>query len=334
MYATTSTANPLVTVTSKVVGTQLEVSPVQMAVPKGIAGSVNVNIVAGLGGENETSLALADGVHIEATLRGPSFAARQTFGRPNEPLLFPPLPLVGDYQLDAIKLVDSATGKIRLEGSPSSIPIFVFKEVLVTRVTSRPLTLDEIQEKGILIDESNFRAVEFEVGFVIDGKTVPVKLPVIAPTFKEATEIIPQAEIDEKMAAANVMNQQLSQTAELPPELEAAGLNIEIQGINFQFVDTTLELGLALQPPPIPALMVIPGNIGFINQFFSVQIFMENGVPGGSGLNVHNMQAELLLPVGSDLVAGTYEVSGDDPLRFARTGTNGRVTIQVQRSAA
>ena len=44
--------------------------------------------------------------------------------------------------------------------------------------------------------------------------------------------------------------------------------------------------------------MVIPGNIGFLNQFFSVQIFTENGAPMGSGLNVNNIQATLQLPPG------------------------------------
>ena len=64
--------------------------------------------------------------------------------------------------------------------APASVPVRVFDEVLISRVTSRPLTLEEIQEKGIAIDEQNFRAVEFEVGFVLDGKTIPVRFPVVS----------------------------------------------------------------------------------------------------------------------------------------------------------
>ena len=82
---------------------------------------------------------------------------------------------MGDYQLDNIRLVDAATGETRMEATPSSVPVHVFDEVLISRVTSRPLTLDEIKEKGIVIDDANFRAVEFEVGFVLDGKSIPVK---------------------------------------------------------------------------------------------------------------------------------------------------------------
>jgi hypothetical protein len=95
-------------------------------------------------------------------------------GLPNADLVLPPLPLVGDYSLDDLRLVDVATGETRLDGTPRSIPITVFDEVLVSRVTSRPLTIDEIEAKGIVIDESNFRVLEFEVGFVLDGATIPV----------------------------------------------------------------------------------------------------------------------------------------------------------------
>src|SRR5262249_23016366 len=91
---------------------------------------------------------------------------------------------------------------------------------------------------------------------------------------------------------------------------------------------------LQLHIPPIPALMVIPGNIGFLHQFFSVQIFTENGAPSGSGLQVKNVQATLVLPPGPDQIPSTnYDQPGDDPLRFARLGANKVVqpTQQVVR---
>jgi hypothetical protein len=65
----------------------------------------------------------------------------------NKPLLLPALNLVGDYQLDNIRLVDSATGAVRMEGTPASVPVRVFEEVLVSHVTSRPLTLAETRRK-------------------------------------------------------------------------------------------------------------------------------------------------------------------------------------------
>ena len=304
----------MTTLEYRVVGTQLRVTPAALAVPKGISGSVFVQLTGGTNASN--------GAFVEATLRGPSFPARRIIGQANAPLLLPAIPLVGDYQLDNIRLVDAVTGATRLEATPSSVPVRVFDEVLVSRVTSRPLTLAEIQEKGIVIDDANFRAIEFEVGFVLDGKTIPVKFPVIAPTFKQSTEVIPRAELEKKLAEAAILNQEIASTAILPPELEQSKLNMQITGINFQFVEVG-EQDLGLSIPPIPALMIIPGNIGFLNQFFSVQIFTENGAPAGSGLSVNNVQAKLILPPGPDRLTSTdFNQPGDDPLRFARVGAD------------
>ncbi len=313
-------AAPLASLEYRVVGTQLRITPAVLSVPKAVAGSVLVE----LSGLASTNSPLAQGSFVEATLRGPSFPARRVIGQVNQALLLPPLPLVGDYQLDNIRLVRvEGTNTITLqEGSPSSVPIRVFDEVLVSRVTSRPLTLDEIRDKGIVIDEKNFRAVEFEVGFVLDGKTIPVRFPVVAPAFRGNTEIIPAAELQRRLAEAEAINSQLDLGALLPKELETARLNIDIKGINFQFTEDS-EQDLALQVPPIPALMVVPGNVGFLNQFFSVQVFTENAAPQGSGLSVLNVQALLKLPPGPDLLVSTnYDQPGDDPLRFARVGSD------------
>lgn len=300
-------AQPLTTLDYKVTGQVMQVTPAALSVPKGIPGSIGVSIP----GE------VPAGAFVEATLRGPSFPARRLVGAVNAPLMLPPLNLAGDYSLDDIRLV-SSTGETLLEGSPSTVPVRVFDEILVSRVTSRPLSLSEIEDRGIEIDDLNFRAVEFEVGFVVDGKTIPVKFPVIAPNFTQSTEIIPSAELEERLAQAELINQQLSETVKLPGKLETVMPQIQIKGINMQFANGGEDADLALQIPPIPALMVIPGNIGFLNQFFSVQIFTENAAPVGSGLSVHSLKAELVLPTGADKIAGDATAPGDDPLRFAR----------------
>jgi hypothetical protein len=312
-------AEPLATLDYTVSGQVMQVTPAALSVPKGIPGSIGVSI------PGETP----PGAFVEATLRGPSFPARCLVGAPNAPLLLPPLNLVGDYSLDGIRLV-AATGETLLEGNPSTVPVRVFDEVLVSRVTSRPLSLDEIQERGIEIDDTNFRAVEFEVAFVVDGISFPVRLPVIAPNFSQTTEIIPAAELKARLAEVELLNQQLGEAVGLPPALERVMPNIQVKGINFQFGGGVGDGDLALQIPPIPALMVIPGNIGFLNQFFSVMVFTENAAPAGSGLSVHSLTAEMILPPGPDQVAGTNSSPGDDPLRMARVNGEARAVVPVR----
>src|SRR5688500_11647272 len=83
----------------KVVEASLDVSPAVLSVPKGIPGSISVQVSGGV--------TVPAGAVIEATLRGPSFPARPLVGEPGKPLLLPPLQLVGDYSLDGIRLADA-----------------------------------------------------------------------------------------------------------------------------------------------------------------------------------------------------------------------------------
>src|SRR6476660_9574867 len=114
-------AATLTTLEYKIFDTQLKVSPPSLSVPKGVPGSVQIDLTGTTGPENS---------YVEAILRGPSFPARRVVGQANAPLLLPPLPLVGDYELDGIRLVDS-TGSTVLEGSPNSVPVHVFDDVLI-----------------------------------------------------------------------------------------------------------------------------------------------------------------------------------------------------------
>jgi Tol biopolymer transport system component/protocatechuate 3,4-dioxygenase beta subunit len=315
---------PLATLEYRVVGTHLRASPAALSVPKGVPGSLRVDLVRGDGSQEPADSPLLVDAHVEAVLRGPSFPARRLVALPGSPLSLPVLNLVGEYQIDGIRLVESSTGTTRMEADPASVPVRVFDEVLVSRVTSRPLSMQEITDKGIVVDANSFRAVEFEVGFVLDGVTIPVKFPVIAPDFRQSTEIIPEAEVQKRLVTAQQVNDQLARqlldSGDLPPELQRPGLNLQIKGVNFERVEPNQQ-NLGLPIPPIPALLLIPGNIGYLNQFFSVQIFTENAAPSGSGLTVHNVQAKLLLPPGPDGIRSTnIALPGDDPLRFARVG--------------
>src|ERR1044072_2847787 len=90
----TLVAAPLTSLEYHIVGSQLVVTPAVLSVPKGVAGSVLVQISGG--NSNTTPASLTGNVYVEATLRGPSFPARRIVGQVNQPLLLPALGLVGD----------------------------------------------------------------------------------------------------------------------------------------------------------------------------------------------------------------------------------------------
>jgi hypothetical protein len=55
---------------------------------------------------------------------------------------------------------------------------------------------------------------------------------------------------------------------------------------------------------------VIPGSVGYLKQFFSAQLMVGNGAPGGSGLVLKDVSGTLRMPPGADGQVGT----ADDPL--------------------
>jgi hypothetical protein len=315
--SSTAHGEPLVTLEHNVVGAQLRVDPGELFVPKDIPGSLAVDIVTAGGATGAVLGPLARGTHVEAVLRGPAFPAYRLLGLPNEPLLLPPIALTGEYRIDDLRLVDTATGDVLMMGVPSSVPVHVFPHVLVSHVESRPLSLDEITARGIVIDATSFSAVEFEAAFIVGGKSFPVRFPVVTPKFRESTDIIPRAELDERLAEAERINRELAKTIPLPPELDLPGLDLDIRPLNFQRVPVADEEA-DLDLPPIPGLVVIPGNIGFLNQFFSVQVFVANAAPLGSRIAVHSLEARIVLPNGKDLLPNT----SDDPVALARTAAD------------
>src|SRR4029077_518304 len=256
-----------------IVGVRLVVDPPALTVPKNIATQINTSLVApsGLGTDVRDALAtLTDGAQVEAELRGPSLTPTRIAVVPGQPLPIPPLALPGDYVLDGLRLVkngetilDATTGG----GGPSTtIPIRVINEVLLASVTSKPLSLDDIRGKGIVIDDKNFSAVNFQVAFNIDGTPFTISAPAVLPT-PELLSTGPDRTVLIRQISA--LNRQLaSALTTLPPQFDRPGLTFSIAALPF-FPVITDDNDRGFSTPPITGLIVIPGNVAFLNQFFS-----------------------------------------------------------------
>src|SRR6185436_5703087 len=141
----------------------------------------------------------------------------------------------------------------------TTIPIAVINEVFVTTVTSRPLSLDEIKQKGIVIDQNNFKAVNFQVAFNIDGQPFTIQMPLALPTRQLLTQ--QQSNRDQLIRQLSVVNQQLQtlQTT-LPPQFDRPGLNFSIAALPFFPTEEDAD-DPAFTIPPVTGLVVIPGNV-------------------------------------------------------------------------
>ncbi len=304
-------------------GIGLKVEPAQQTVPKDFATIVSTFLQTPQLPANLPPF--APDAEVRATLRGPSFAEpRELAVRPNSPFNIPILTIPGTHTLENIRLVSN--GEILLYGSPQSVKIDVIEKLLVTTVTARALTADEIREKGIVFDRSNYQAYNFTAAFAIDdGSKIDITFPVVLPT------ILPPANVDVSTAALSLID---------PPMLRDLGtiipdmLQIQSRIPNLSVTGFTLKLDAPsasqdFYVPPIPGVIVIPGDIGFLNQFFSVLLMVANVAPTGSNLVVSELSASIVLPPGPDNVVG----SNDDPLQMARTAAGESPRVVPVRQA-
>ncbi len=297
-------AAPLLTLEHHVVGRRLRVTPTELSVPKNLPGSLRVELTDAQGRALDGTSAIAADTYVEATLRGPGLAQPvRVLGLVGEPLSLPPLPIEGDHRLEDLRLVDRATRDIITYATPRDVDVHVFSEVLVSTVESRPLGVDELRERGVTLDADAFSAVEFQATFVLASRPYEVRFPVVTPYFRSPVDLVPQAELDARFAEAERTNAELMRTVDWPPELDVPGLDLYAEPINLAVADP--------QEPPsstayLPSLLVIPGRIGYLDKFFSVQLFTANAAPARSGLSVHSVSATLQLPSSGAIVPARF----------------------------
>ncbi|MEQ1870326.1 MAG: Ig-like domain-containing protein, partial [Vicinamibacterales bacterium] len=289
-------------------GIGLKVEPAQQTVPKDFATIVSTFL------QTPTlppdTPAFAPDAEVRATLRGPSFPTPiELVAQPNSPFNIPTLTVPGLHTLENIRLMSG--GQVLLYGSPEVAKIDVIEKLLVTTVTTRALTADEIREKGIVYDKSNFQAYNFTAAFAIDsGAAINISFPVLLPTIPGLQDVNPSA-VDLKTIDAP----QLQSLKTLIPDtlqIQARIPNLSVVGFSLTLDQSTASQDFYV--PPIPGVIVIPGDIGFLNQYFSVMLMVANVAPTGSNLVVSNLMASIVLPPGKDNVVGSL----DDPLAMAK----------------
>jgi hypothetical protein len=285
-----------------IVGVSASIEPAAPVVPRNTPAGVRV-VIRSAGGEVSTADVLrffgAD-LHVEADFTGPGLLEARALSSEGEsdPLLLrlPAVQSAGDYQLSNVRLV--ANGRPALDVTPQHVPVRVIEQVLITSVTTRPLTLEEIKGKGIVLDRDDYLAFEFTIGVLMESRPVQISFPAV---FSPTGVPLPEFTFDNPQVP--------SPQLDMPslPMIVPTMLIIEAPGggtLIPRFADGSLA------DVRIPSVLVIPGNVGYLKQFFSAQLFVANGAPGGSNLRVRDLSGAIRLPGGDDAVVGT----SDDPL--------------------
>ncbi|MCI0416343.1 carboxypeptidase-like regulatory domain-containing protein, partial [bacterium] len=255
----------LITGRITVFGSKIEVSPSLLETPAGIPIFLNTT-GKGLSGK------------LRGELRGPGINGAVTFETdPGSPFQLPALQTKGVYYFEDIRLENN--GQILASATPDRVEIHVI-DVLISKITSRPLSLEEIQSLGIVINESDFTAVSFEVGLEFSSKQVTIGFPILIPKQANLQPLIPNVPTNVTFAT---------------PQL-VGGPDSHLIGEIPSFVPVTFSPN---RPdfdgilPDIPGILIFPNDIAFLNQFFAVVLMVRNGASPGTSLTVDKLTAQM-----------------------------------------
>ena len=281
-------------------GLSATVTPAQPVIPKNIASGVQV--VVTLNGQTLTPAAVAQylggSFQLQGEYSGPGLS--QTVDVPQSPSLnslvlnLPAVNEGGNYTLSNLRF--TVNGNDVFDVSPNSVIVNVIDQVLVTSVQTEALTLAQIQAMGVVLNSSDYTGFNFTIGLQLSSQVVNISFPVV---FNSQGVAVPQPL--------------------MPPPIPTP------LGVSVPATIVPVLLGLASpdggapQPLPlapgggsisIPSVLVIPGNVGYLKQFFSAQLYVANNTPPEANLNVTNVSGTINLPPGPDGIVGT----SDDPL--------------------
>ena len=275
----------LVTGQLEIRGAVLSVSPERQEVAPGLPTVVRTALGQLAPGQ------IPAGLRVEGDLSGPGLdKPLRLTTTPGDTFRIPGLNREGSYTLSSIRLVEG--GRTISVARPDSVEILVHR-LVISSITSRALTPDEMDAYGIVIDADNYTAWHYSVGFQIEGGTVEVPFDLMLGPQGMTLLDSPDA------YALPVPNPQFP---EVPVPTVSSGTLEPIPRTELDLEERDIVM---LESTPIPGFIIIPTDIAFLNQFFSVIMVVQNGALAGSGLELRDL-------------SGVLELSGDG-IRQAET---------------
>ena len=193
--------------------------------------------------------------------------------------------------------------------SPSSVIVNVIDQVLVTSVQTQALTLSQIQQMGVVLNSSDYTGFQFTVGLQLSSQVVNISFPVV---FDPQGVPVPQPLTPPSTPSAPGVSVPVTV---VPVLLQVGNGN----GGGGSGPIPTLPGGGQIR---IPSVLVIPGNVGYLKQFFSAQLYVTNDTPAEANLVVDNVSGTINLPPGPDGIVGTADDPLGLPTLISRTGSH------------
>ncbi|HEY6333957.1 MAG TPA: hypothetical protein VI756_31865, partial [Blastocatellia bacterium] len=298
----------LATADFNLIGLAVTASPASQTVPVNTPTVVNTSVQAPAGTNPSTIISqLNPNYRVMGELTGPSFSSPQELmGSIGQPLQVPPLTVAGDHIVQNLRVVDTGTSGNPTVApvTPDSVAITVIQQVLVSQVSVTQLTYNQIVQSGINVSPDSYQFFNFVLALGTTSNAQQLSIPVALPNAGNgaATPVVGTPSVQGLQPGVAVPNVTVA-----PVMLEIDSPSGPAQGLP--------DLGNGNPPITIPGAIIIPGQVGFLNSFFSAIVVVSNGSPQGSGLVVSNLTATAVLPTGSPA-----------PLEIAPTQTGGQTT--------
>jgi hypothetical protein len=310
--ASLETLSPVLATTDfNLIGLAVTADPASQTVPKNTPTRVLTSVQAPEGSDIPAIIAgLNPNYRVRGELVGPSFGSpRPVEAAIGQPISIPPLSQSGEHVVQNLRVVDtSQPGEpVVAPVMPDACGIVVFERLLVSEVHVNELTYDQIIQAGINISDDSYQAFNFTLGIGTTSDAQSITIPVA----------FPQVGVTDPRPIVGT------------PSISAPGIDVPtVVPIMLTVEPEEGEEGGGEEPPMmgdepvrIPGVIVFPGRVGFLHQFFEAIVIVSNGAPNGTPLVIRNLRAKANLPD-----AGTPGVESDDPLRIAETQTGGRVS--------
>ncbi|HMF08140.1 MAG TPA: hypothetical protein VKJ00_03320, partial [Thermoanaerobaculia bacterium] len=286
----------------QIIGTGLDISPEAQAVPVGVPTRIDTHLPLLSGGQLPPTLT------VRGELNGPGLPSTLSLEtEPNGSFTIPAQTARGTYVLSNIRLTDGDNLVAYAAHRDATITV---TDILITQVTSRPLTYQEMVDKGIVISRKNFNAYNFTFALTISSNVVTFDVPVIfQPSGPPILPTIPRENgktpLPEFFPIPQIRDFQFKCTGYCPSG------------------DPQFPTDDATQPVSLPGLVLIPGDVSFLNQFFSVVLLAQNGAPAGSNLRLENITAKATLPAGLRMAQTDPPTNLSDPVPVVDPGPDG-----------
>lgn len=268
------------------------------------------------------------GLRVEAELSGPGLAQPLTLATaPGDDFRIPGLHREGSYSLSGIRLVQD--GRVLQPATPDTATIEV-RRLVVTSITSRPLTRDELLERGIVLDEDSYTAYHYSVGYVTESGIVSFPFDIL--TGPNGPTLMPPT--DSLGALPNVGPHAI-------PEIRLPSVTSSLFKPTASGGGSPLPSGDISSELSIPGFIIIPNDLAFLNQFFSVILVVQNGALEGTPITLRDVVASLDLQSAALRPAETSppSIPGEpvgvvDPGPDGELGTGDDLTVIVAQASA